>query len=127
MKLPPESVTVDIITRSTPFEGCSAKTMAPAMGCFDTLSTTVPLIALPFTDTSPACNVGLRRAPPLPCMTMDAQVLKSILMSVCASLDRFSSTAGPLATVTQLKPVGQLLGEGAGPVELLSSRNRRIC
>jgi hypothetical protein len=62
--------------RST--RNCSSETMAPAMGLFETLSITLPLIELLFAAISPASSVGFSRNCPLPCGKIEEHPLKSI-------------------------------------------------
>src|ERR1700741_1534514 len=122
-----------MITRSTPeLSFCSrAAIVFPALIAYpETLSTIFQVIEDEVRLTSPACSTGLRRNCPLPCVTIDAQALKSmsrslvspaastnwppaicpdgILIPVCAWLDKRSGNGVlvvSLVSVTQFAMV----------------------
>src|SRR5580693_6464226 len=154
LKCPPESVRASMKMRSVPdLSELSRATVAPAMGCEVTLSTTWPEIPVVFVLTTPAVRVGLSRNLPLPSSMIEAQALKSTLMStdwpattwmgppttcpggifrpVLAWLESWSSEVLLLLVTTQLNTwprVAQAFGEvPALEPGLSETRRRRTC
>src|SRR5882757_9402713 len=153
-KPPLASASVFIKTRSTPLASfcSSAMSTRPLTALPVALSTTVPLIETEVVETSPACSTGFSRYCPLPCKTMETQVLKSIsrslvspaamvrpplaiwpggiLMPVVDSLESCRVWTVPSLSTTQLaaplvhRLVGRVLLTTDG---LLSDRMIRIC